>query len=83
MRQLGDFRNLKANRFPKLNAGTYLQTPLRLPEFFPIGQWNRFKKTEVRHLTNQLALKLDRNGTKVSLMGAVMLFSLIMQPCVL
>ena len=24
-------------------ARTYLQTPLRLPEFFPIGQWNRFK----------------------------------------
>ena len=24
-------------------APTYLQTPLRLPEFFPIGQWNRFK----------------------------------------
>ena len=21
----------------------YLQTPLRLPDFFPIGQWNRFK----------------------------------------
>ena len=21
----------------------YLQTPLPLPEFFPIGQWNRFK----------------------------------------
>ena len=25
------------------NAGTYLQTPLRLPELFPIGLWNRFK----------------------------------------
>jgi hypothetical protein len=25
------------------SAQTYLQTPLRLPEFFPIGQWNRFK----------------------------------------
>ena len=24
-------------------ARTYLQTPLPLPEFFPIGQWNRFK----------------------------------------
>ena len=26
-----------------LIARTYLQTPLRLPEFFPIGQWNRFE----------------------------------------
>ena len=26
-----------------IKAGMYLQTPLRLPEFFPIGQWNRFK----------------------------------------
>ena len=25
------------------SAGTYLQTQLRLPEFLPIGQWNRFK----------------------------------------
>ena len=25
------------------NARTYLQTTLPLPEFFPIGQWNRFK----------------------------------------
>ena len=41
----------------------YLQTPLPLPEFFPIGQWNRFKKTEVRHLTDPLALKLVLNGT--------------------
>ena len=64
-------------------ARTYLQTPLPLPEFFPIGQWNRFKLREVRHLTDPLALKLVRNGTKVSLMGAVMLFSLIMQPWVL
>ena len=24
-------------------AGTYLQTPLRLPKNFPIGQWNIFK----------------------------------------
>ena len=24
-------------------ARTYLQNPLRLPEFFPIGQWNRFR----------------------------------------
>jgi len=51
----------------------YLQTPLRLPEFFPIGQWNRFEQTEVRHLTNPLALKfplkLVSNGNKVSLMG--------------
>ena len=29
--------------FVEEKAGTYLQTPLRLPEFFPIGQWNRFK----------------------------------------
>ena len=26
-----------------IKAQTYLQTPLQLPEFFPIGQWNRFK----------------------------------------
>ena len=26
-----------------MTARRYLQTPLRLPEFFPIGQWNRFK----------------------------------------
>ena len=26
-----------------LIARTYLQTPLPLPEFFPIGQWNKFK----------------------------------------
>ena len=26
-----------------LYARTYLQTPLPLPERFPIGQWNRFK----------------------------------------
>ena len=51
-----------------------LQTPLPLPEFFPIGQWNRFKLTEVRHLTDQLALKLVRNGTKVSLTGSLMGF---------
>ena len=46
-------------------ARTYLinlQTPLRLPEFFPIGQWNRFEQTEVRHLTDPLALKLVHNG---------------------
>ena len=55
-------------------ARTYLQTPLRLPEFFPIGQWNRFKKTEVRHLTDPLALELIHNGTKVSLMGSLMGF---------
>ena len=69
-------------------ARTYLQTPLRLPEFFHIGKWNRFKLTEVHHLTDPLALKLVGNGTKVSLMGslmvfvtgAVMLFSQIMQP---
>ena len=75
----------------KVIAQTYLQTPLRLPEFIPIGQWNRFKWTEVRHLTDPLALKLVRNGTKVSLMrstmgfvmGAVMVFFLITQPCVL
>ena len=36
-------------------AGTYLQTPLRLPEFVPIGQWNRFKQTKVCHLTNPFA----------------------------
>ena len=53
-------------------APTYLQTPLRLPEFFPIAQWNRFESTEVRHLTDPLALKLVCNGTKVSLMGFVM-----------
>ena len=47
----------------------YLQTPLRLPEFFPIGQWNRFEQTEVRHLTKPLALELVSNGNKVSLMG--------------
>ena len=50
-------------------ARTYLQTPLRLPEFFPIGQWNRFKQREVRHLTDPLALKLVHNGTKVFLTG--------------
>ena len=74
----------------KHRARTYLQTPLPLPEFFPIGQWNRFKKTESRNLTDPLALKLVRNGTKVSLMwslmgfvmGTVMLFSQITQPCV-
>ena len=55
-------------------ARTYLQTPLRLPEFFPIGQWNRFESTEVRHLTDPLALKLVRNGTKVSLRGPLMVF---------
>ena len=48
---------------------TYLQTPLQLPKFFPIGQWNRFKWKEVRHLTDPLALKLVRNGTKVPLRG--------------
>ena len=42
-------------------ARTFLQTPLGLPEFFPIGQWNRFKQTEVRHLTDPLALKLVHN----------------------
>ena len=46
------------------DARTYLQTQLPLPEFFPIGQWNRFKLREVRHLTDPLALKLVRNGTK-------------------
>ena len=25
------------------NVRTYLQIPLPLPEFSPIGQWNRFK----------------------------------------
>ena len=68
-------------------AGMYLQAQLRLPEFFPIGQWNRFKWTEVRHVTDPSALKLVRNGTKVSIMGfvmgAVLLLSLITQPCVL
>ena len=54
-------------------ARMYLQTPLPLPEFFPIGQWNRFK-AEVRHLTDPLALKLVRNGTKVPLMGSLMGF---------
>ena len=62
-------------------AGMYLQAQLRLPEFFPIGQWNRFKWTEVRHVTDPSALKLVRNGTKVSIMGfvmgAVLLLSLI------
>ena len=53
-------------------ARTYLQTPLRVPEFFPIGQRNRFKKREARHLTDPLALKLVRNGTKVSLTGSLM-----------
>ena len=53
-------------------AGTYLQTPLPLPEFFPIGQWNRFKKREIRHLTDPLALELVCNGTKVSLTGSLM-----------
>ena len=70
-------------------ARTYLQTPLQLPEIFPIGQWNRFKLTEVRHLL--LALKLVRSGTKVFLMGSlmgfvmgsVMLYFLITQPCIL
>ena len=61
--------------------------PIRLPIFFPIGQWNRLKLTEVRHLTNPLELRLVSNGTNMSLMGfimeAVMLFSLITQPCVL
>ena len=56
------------------NAQTYLQTPLRLPKLFPIGQWNRFKKEEVCHLTDQLALKLVRNGTKVPLTGSLMGF---------
>ena len=55
-------------------ARTYLQTPLRLPDFFHIGQWNRFKYTEVCHLTDPLALKSVRNGTKVSLMGSLMGF---------
>ena len=27
----------------EFHAQTYLQTPLPLPEFFPIGQWNRFE----------------------------------------
>ena len=53
-------------------ARMYLQTPLRLPEIFPIGQWTEIKLTEVRHLTDSLALKLVRNGTKVSLMGSLM-----------
>ena len=71
-------------------ARTYLinlQTPLRLPEFFSIGQRNRFEQTEVRHLTDPLALKWVCNGTEVPLMGFLMgvfiLFSLIKQPCVL
>ena len=55
-------------------ARTYLQTPLPLPEFVPIGQWNRFKQREVRHLTDPLALKLVCNGTKVSLTGSLMGF---------
>ena len=70
-------------------ARTYLQTPLRLPEFFPIGQWNLFKYTEVRHLTDPLALKLVRNGSILNGVlngvrnGVVMLFSLITEPFVL
>ena len=27
----------------RAHARTYLQTPSQLPEFFPIGEWNRFK----------------------------------------
>ena len=49
-------------------------TPLPLAKFIPIGQWNRSKYREVRHLTDPLALKLVRNGTKVALTGSLMVF---------
>ena len=65
---------LKADLIIGIHARRYLQTPLPLPEFFPIGQWNRFKQREVRHLTEPLALKLVQKGTKVSLTGSLMRF---------
>ena len=65
---------LRHPKTKRLSARMYLQTPLPLPEFFPIGQWNRFKSTEVDHLIDPLALKLVRNGTKVFLTGSLMGF---------
>ena len=49
--------------------------------YYQNGHWNRL---EVRHLIDQLALKLVRvlNGLMGFVTGAVMLFSLIMQLCV-